>query len=76
VSMWAGKGQVSNSGRMVGLGRFDRCAAPSARTAFCAIWPAEIDVKRTMQIPRVDAVDGRAADPLTRLRSVTSTLAI
>ena len=32
--MWVKKGQVSNSGRMVGLSRFDQSAAPSATTAF------------------------------------------
>ena len=36
MSMWVKKEQVSNSGRMVGSARFDRSAAPSATTAFCA----------------------------------------
>ena len=39
MSMWVEKGQVSNSERMVGLGRFDRSAAPPARTPICALLP-------------------------------------
>jgi hypothetical protein len=35
-----------------------------------------IDVKRPLRIAAVDVAVGRAADPLTHLRSVTSTLAI